>query len=47
MCCAHSYIMPVCPIISGQSSETGVRQRSDRGQTEVGGESKRSLETEN
>ena len=32
MCCAHSYDMWVCPIISGWLSETRVRQVSDRSQ---------------
>ena len=35
-------LLAVCPVISGQLSETGVRRNSDRGQTEVrGGWSKR------
>jgi len=36
MCCTHSYDMQVSPTISGQSSEAGVRQRLDKGWTEVG-----------
>jgi len=36
MCCAHSYDMRLCPIISGRRLETGVEQKSDRGWTEVG-----------
>jgi len=36
MCCTHSYDWQVCPIILGWSSETRVRQRSERGQREVG-----------
>ena len=40
MCCAHLYDMQVCPIILGQSSETRVGQKSDRGQTEFRGTEK-------
>jgi len=36
MCCAHSYDIQVCPIILGQSLETRVRQKSDRGRRRRG-----------
>jgi len=38
--------MWVCPIISGQSLETGVGQRLDKGWTRVGQESDRGQSTE-
>ena len=42
MCCTHLYVMWVCPIISEWLSETGVRWKLDRGQSEIMSEGRRS-----